>query len=79
VAPGYLRWKTPRFIRTIVPNPGGILMPGQFANFVFPSTRRPDRLSRKRLWNHDGRFVDVLNDDHKVHQPRRTRLITLFL
>lgn len=60
-------------VRTIFPNPDGILMPGQFVNLAFASTNEkmgPVIAQSAVLQDRDGRFVYVLNDDNTVHQRR---------
>ncbi|KQV15771.1 hemolysin D [Rhizobium sp. Root1203] len=60
-------------VRTIFPNPDGILMPGQFVNLAFASTNEkmgPVIAQWAVLQDRDGRFVYVLNEDNTVHQRR---------
>lgn len=60
-------------VRTIFPNPDGILMPGQFVNLAFASTSEamgPVVAQSAVLQDRDGRFVYVVNDDNTVHQRR---------
>jgi membrane fusion protein (multidrug efflux system) len=60
-------------VRTIFPNPDGILMPGQFVNLSFASSNEatgPVVAQSAVLQDRDGRFVYVLNEDNTVHLRR---------